>query len=646
MIRIHGTITDPSGRPVTGAMIELRALNSTSEVLVGSVLTVKCDESGNYDFQLGNGVYDVYAQNDYQGDMDYLGSGMVSVASIDGALFNILVDGGRDIAPPFIEIAHEATSRALASAAAAATDREQTGVDARTSSAMATTATTKAGEAAISEREAKAARDSIVSDAADVRQKAITVESARQEVVSNVATVSANTTATTSLAADAARDAAAALESKNVAKVSADKAETLKAAVEVIRDTVNGNASTAVAAADTASQKAASAAQSEATASSAATRAEQVAQIVAGALIDAGPCDASTGVLPSPIQVSGANKSCIWKVTVAGTAGGIELGVGDSLVYTTHGASYYKIDNTESVTSVNGRKGIVVVSAETVGADPAGTAADLIQQHETKTAAHTVSGVAGLQALLDSKLDALGNAASAAKLSTARKITVGVVEKTFDGSNNVSFSLTEIGAAPASHTHTDYVTGTQLASAVDTAVAGIKNNLFPVGHVLITINRSDPSSYGYPGTWSLVEDDTALHGVASGAGTIVGSNTPQVPVVSHSHTFNVTSGATSDSHTHSFSATTSSAGAHTHSLSSSNGSGSGNGVGHNGGDVTTVRTTSSAGAHAHTVSGTTSASSSAHSHSVAGSTDTSGTVNATLDVRGKRLQVYIWKRVE
>lgn len=646
MIRIHGTMTDPSGRPVTGAMIELRALNSTSDVLVDSVLTVKCDESGNYDFQLGNGAYDVYAQNDYQGDMDYLGSGMVSASSIDGALFNILVDGGRDITPPFVEVAQEAANRASVSAAAAATDREQTGVDARTSSEMATTATTKAGEAAISEREAKAARDSIVNDVADVRQKAVAVESARQEVVSNTATVSANTTTASTFAAEAARDAATALESKIVAKAAADKAETLKAAVEAIRDNVNVNVSTAIAAADTASQKAASAAQSEATASSAATRAEQAAQIVAGALIDAGPYDASTGVLPSPIQVSGANKSCIWKVTGGGTTGGIELGVGDSLVYTTHGSSYYKIDNSESVTSINGRKGIVVVSAETVGADPEGTAADLIQQHEARNAAHTVSGVGGLQELLDSKLDALGNAASAAKLYTARKITVGAVEKTFDGSNNVSFSLIEIGAAPASHTHDDYVTGGQLASAVDSAVAGIKNNLFPVGHVLITINRSDPSSYGYPGTWSLVEDDTALHGVASGAGTIVGSNTPQVPVVSHSHTFNVTSGSTSDSHTHNFSATTSSAGAHTHTLSSANGAGSGSGLAHNTGDVNTVRTTSSAGAHAHTVSGTTSASGSSHSHSVAGSTDTSGTVNATIDVRGKRLQVYIWKRVE
>ena len=40
MIRIHGTMADPSGRAVPGAMIELRALNSTSEVLMLSLIHI------------------------------------------------------------------------------------------------------------------------------------------------------------------------------------------------------------------------------------------------------------------------------------------------------------------------------------------------------------------------------------------------------------------------------------------------------------------------------------------------------------------------------------------------------------------------------------------------------------------------------
>ncbi|MGU5727620.1 prophage tail fiber N-terminal domain-containing protein [Aeromonas jandaei] len=361
MIRIYGTMTDPSGQPVPGAIIELRAINSTREVLMGSVLTIKCDASGGYGFQLGSGVYDVYAQNDYQGDMDYLGTGAVFDSSMDSSLHGILVDGGISLTPPMLDAALDAMLRAESAATSAAADREQTGIDAQTAAESATAA-------ALSESEAKSARDGAANDADEVRQKAIAIESARQEVASNTATVSANTTATTTSAAAAARDAAAALSYKDAAKASADTTATLKADVEAIRDTVNSNASTAVAAADTASQKAASAAQSEATASSAATRAEQAAQAVAGALIDAGAYDASTGVLPAPTQVVGVNKSCFWKVTGAGEAGGIELGVGDSLIYTTHGATYYKIDNTESVTSINGKKGIVSLAAGEVDA--------------------------------------------------------------------------------------------------------------------------------------------------------------------------------------------------------------------------------------------------------------------------------------
>lgn len=46
-----------------------------------------------------------------------------------------------------------------------------------------------------------------------------------------------------------------------------------------------------------------------------------------------------------------------------------------------------------------------------------------------------------------------GNANAAVKLATARTLTIGSKEKTFDGSGNVSWSLSEIGAAASSHNH-------------------------------------------------------------------------------------------------------------------------------------------------------------------------------------------------
>ena len=49
-----------------------------------------------------------------------------------------------------------------------------------------------------------------------------------------------------------------------------------------------------------------------------------------------------------------------------------------------------------------------------------------------------------------------GNSASATQLETSRTLTIGNTGKAFDGSGDVSWSLSEIGAAAASHTH-DYI---------------------------------------------------------------------------------------------------------------------------------------------------------------------------------------------
>ena len=59
-----------------------------------------------------------------------------------------------------------------------------------------------------------------------------------------------------------------------------------------------------------------------------------------------------------------------------------------------------------------------------------------------------------------------GNATTATTLATARTLTIGSTGKTFNGSANVSWSLSEIGAAASSHTHTSVVN--QDTRAVDT----------------------------------------------------------------------------------------------------------------------------------------------------------------------------------
>lgn len=100
----------------------------------------------------------------------------------------------------------------------------------------------------------------------------------------------------------------------------------------------------------------------------AARRAELAAASLSGAMLEQGGIDLSSGVTPEPlVDINGVKRACFWKVTVAGTVNGIEYGVDDSLVYSASMDTYYKIDNTESVTSINGQRGVVVLSKNDVG---------------------------------------------------------------------------------------------------------------------------------------------------------------------------------------------------------------------------------------------------------------------------------------
>lgn len=55
------------------------------------------------------------------------------------------------------------------------------------------------------------------------------------------------------------------------------------------------------------------------------------------------------------------------------------------------------------------------------------------------------------------KISISGLAGTATKLATDRTLTIGSTAKSFDGSGNVAWTLAEIGAAAASHTHDHYV---------------------------------------------------------------------------------------------------------------------------------------------------------------------------------------------
>lgn len=81
---------------------------------------------------------------------------------------------------------------------------------------------------------------------------------------------------------------------------------------------------------------------------------------------------------------------------------------------------------------------------------------------------------------VDNTADSAKNVLSASKLTTARNITIGSAKKSFNGTSDISFSLSDIGASASGHTH-NYASKVTLAgtdySCVSNAITITKANL-------------------------------------------------------------------------------------------------------------------------------------------------------------------------
>jgi hypothetical protein len=81
---------------------------------------------------------------------------------------------------------------------------------------------------------------------------------------------------------------------------------------------------------------------------------------VTGSLVYRGSWDASSGAYPSSPALGN-----YYKISVAGTMGGTQFSIGDSMIF--NGTDWDKIDSTDQVTSVAGRQGAVVLTKSDVG---------------------------------------------------------------------------------------------------------------------------------------------------------------------------------------------------------------------------------------------------------------------------------------
>ncbi|MFQ2789955.1 tail fiber domain-containing protein [Aeromonas caviae] len=360
-------------------------------------------------------------------------------------------------------------STASTKAGEAATSAATASTKAGEAAASATTASTKAGEAAASATAAatsataaKTSETNANTKASAAASSAVTSQKWADNAVNSAVTTgkfsalhhatkasesaaAAAASANTSLikASEASGHASSASTSASTATTKAGEAATgastatAKAAAAASSATsaassatAAGNSATAAAnSATAASNSASSASSSKAAAASSAADAAASAQIAreamyvsTGALMEAGEVNMSSGAYPTPLTgAADKDLACFWKVTTAGVSSldGVDYEVGDTLVYSSSLKKFYKIDNTESVQSVNGMKGAVRLTAADVGALGSGA-----------------------------------TAVAAAKLATARTISItgdGTGSASFDGTGNVSISL---AVTDDSHAHT------------------------------------------------------------------------------------------------------------------------------------------------------------------------------------------------
>lgn len=188
-----------------------------------------------------------------------------------------------------------------------------------------------------------------------------------------------------------------------------------------------------------------------------AQKAQQWAQTVSSALVWKGQWSAAANTAPpTPAVGTGAH---FYRISAAGTISSVTYEVGDYIHWDTVNLSWFKIDGTDAVMTVNGVAPVGGNVSITSITGNAGTATKL-------ATARTIGGVSfdgsaninlpGVNAA--GNQSTTGNAATATKLATAR--TIGGVS--FDGTANIN--LPGVNAAGTQNTSGNAATATKLAT--------------------------------------------------------------------------------------------------------------------------------------------------------------------------------------
>lgn len=267
-----------------------------------------------------------------------------------------------------IEVIMQAKAASAASASAAHTSEINAKNSEIAAAASAQGVSESAAEAAASALAAKNS-ENIVTAAETV------VVAIGTQVAADAASALASKNSASASAATASQDAVSADASKNAAAVSATSAQ--QDAAQTASDRVQTTADAASTAADVVVT-------TGLRTETKGYRDEALAALgsITGVISDGGPVDLSSGTYPPKPTVS-----TVWRVTVAGVVGGTDYLPGDQLFYTRNEDFFYKLDGTENVHSVAGRKGDVVLAKTDVGLSNVDNTSDLNKPVSTATQA-------------------------------------------------------------------------------------------------------------------------------------------------------------------------------------------------------------------------------------------------------------------
>ena len=208
---------------------------------------------------------------------------------------------------------------------------------------------------------------------------------------------------------------------------------------------------------------------------------------VLGALSYQGTWNANTN---TPTLASGVGvKGYYYVVSTAGTTnldGVTDWQIGDWAVY--NGTAWQKVDNTETVTSVNGQVGTVVLTASSVGAVPT---------TRTITAGTGLTGGGDLSADRTFAIDSTVATLTGTQTLTNKTLTSPVVNEILDTNGNEILSFTPVASA------TDFVAiknGIGVGAPLHISAAGSSANvglhIEPKGTGLVTISDGTDATKG------------------------------------------------------------------------------------------------------------------------------------------------------